>query len=64
MGDKKIVEFLGEEEPTLIEYICKKLTDHNTPQDILEQLQLVLDEEANIFVIKMWRMLIFNMLMC
>jgi len=60
---KKITEFLGEEEPTLIEYICKKLVDHSPPQDILDQLQLVLDEEATTFVIKMWRMLIFNMLM-
>jgi len=60
---KKIVEFLGEEEPTLIEYICKKLTDHNPPQEILDQLQLVLDDEGSSFVIKMWRMLIYNILM-
>uniref|UniRef100_A0A6B2L9W9 PWI domain-containing protein n=1 Tax=Arcella intermedia TaxID=1963864 RepID=A0A6B2L9W9_9EUKA len=59
---KKIVELLDEEEPTLIEYICKKLCDHSSPQDILDQLQVVLDDEASAFVIKMWRMLIFNML--
>uniref|UniRef100_A0A6B2LW90 PWI domain-containing protein n=1 Tax=Arcella intermedia TaxID=1963864 RepID=A0A6B2LW90_9EUKA len=53
---------LDEEEPTLIEYICKKLCDHSSPQDILDQLQVVLDDEASAFVIKMWRMLIFNML--
>eukprot|EP01123_Difflugia_compressa_P001378 TRINITY_DN11581_c0_g1_i1.p1 TRINITY_DN11581_c0_g1~~TRINITY_DN11581_c0_g1_i1.p1 ORF type:complete len:245 (-),score=72.47 TRINITY_DN11581_c0_g1_i1:281-1015(-) len=59
---KKISEFLGEEEITLIEYICKKLTDHSPPQDIVDQLQLVLDDEATVFVIKMWRMLIYSML--
>jgi RNA-binding protein 25 len=59
---KKIVELLGEEEPTLIEYLCKKLQDHTPPQQILEQLQLVLEDEATSFVIKMWRSLIFHMM--
>jgi len=59
---KKIVELLGEEEPTLIEYLCKKLQDHTGPQQILEQLQLVLEDEAASFVIKMWRTLIFHMM--
>jgi len=57
---KKIVEYLGEEEGTLIEYICKKISEHKKPQEILEQLSLVLDEEASVFVVKMWRMLIFH----
>jgi len=56
------VELLGEEEPTLIEYLCKKLQDHTPPQQILEQLQLVLEDEATSFVIKMWRSLIFHMM--
>jgi len=60
---KKITEYLGEEEPTLIEYVCRKLHEHVPPQDILAQLQHVLEEEANTFVVKMWRMLIYVMLM-
>jgi len=60
---KKITEYLGEEEPTLIEYVCKKLHEHSPPQDIIAQLQHVLEEEASTFVIKMWRMLIYVMLM-
>jgi len=60
---KKIVEYLGEEEMTLIEYICKKLKEHTPPDQILELLSLVLEEEASDFVIRMWRMLIYNILM-
>ena len=60
---KKMIEFLGEEEATLLEFVCKKLKDHATAKDILEQLTLVLDEEAESFVMKMWRFLILTMLM-
>jgi len=60
---KKILEFLGEEEPTLIEYVCKKLHERSPPQEILSQLQHVLDEDASTFVVKLWRMLIYVMLM-
>jgi len=59
---KKIVEYLGEEEKTLINFILSKLTAHTSPHEILDQIQLVLDEEAEVFLVKMWRMLIFEML--
>jgi len=60
---KKIVEFLGEEEQTLIDFICKKLTEHTPPEEVLNLLGYVLEDEATDFVIRMWRMLIYNMLM-
>jgi len=60
---KKIIEYLGEEETTLIDYICKKLTEHTAPDVLLELLLLVLEDEASDFVIRMWRMLIYNILM-
>lgn len=60
---KKIHEFLGEEEPTLIDYVMKKLHEHAQPLEIQAQLQHVLEDEASTFVIKMWRMLIYVMLM-
>jgi len=60
---KKIIEYLGEEETTLIEYICKKLSEHTAPDILLELLLLVLEDEASDFVIRMWRMLIYNILM-
>jgi len=61
---KKIVEYLGEEEKTLIDFILNKISGHTTPAEIVDQLQLVLDEEAEVFLVKMWRMLIFEMLTC
>jgi len=59
---KKIVEYLGEEEKTLIDFIINKLIGHTAPNEILEQLLLVLDEEAEVFIVKLWRMLIFETL--
>lgn len=60
---KKIMEFLGEEEETLIDYICKKLTEHVSPEELLSLLAYVLEDEAIDFVIRLWRMLIYNLLM-
>jgi len=60
---KKIFDYLGEEEEQLIEFICKKLKDHTPPDSLLDLLLLVLEDEATDFVIRMWRMLIYNILM-
>jgi RNA-binding protein 25 len=59
---KKIVEYLGEEEATLIEFVLAKMSNHMSPQEILDQLAFVLEDEAEVFVIKLWRMLIFEMI--
>jgi RNA-binding protein 25 len=59
---KKIVEYLGEEEATLIEFVLAKMANHMAPQEILDQLAFVLEDEAEVFVIKLWRMLIFEMI--
>lgn len=52
---KKIVEYLGEEEATLIEFVLAKMSNHMAPQEILDQLAFVLEDEAEVFVIKLWR---------
>ncbi|KAG8047271.1 hypothetical protein GUJ93_ZPchr0008g13958 [Zizania palustris] len=57
---KKIVEFLGEEESTLVDYIVSCTKDHVQASKMLELLQSILDVEAEMFVLKMWRMLIFE----
>ncbi|XP_061359540.1 RNA-binding motif protein 25-like isoform X2 [Gastrolobium bilobum] len=57
---KKIREFLGEEENTLIDYIVSSTQEHVKASQMLERLQIILDEEAEMFVLKMWRMLIFE----
>ncbi|KAK1296695.1 hypothetical protein QJS10_CPB15g00918 [Acorus calamus] len=57
---KKITEFLGEEEPTLVDYIVTSTKEHLKAFQMLELLQSILDDEAEMFVLKMWRMLIFE----
>lgn len=57
---KKITEFLGEEEPTLVDYIVSSTQEHVKGTEMLDRLQGILDEEAEMFVLKMWRMLIFE----
>ena len=56
---KKIKEFLGEEN-TLTDYIVSSTQEHMQASQMLERLQVILDEEAEMFVLKMWRMLIFE----
>ncbi|CAN0924021.1 RNA-binding motif protein 25 [Linum grandiflorum] len=57
---KKITEFLGEEEATLVDYIVSRTREHVKAAQMLELLQSILDDEAEMFVLKMWRMLIFE----
>uniref|UniRef100_A0A7N0ZZ27 RNA-binding protein 25 n=1 Tax=Kalanchoe fedtschenkoi TaxID=63787 RepID=A0A7N0ZZ27_KALFE len=57
---KKITEFLGEEEATLVDYIVSSTQEHVKAAQMLELLQSILDDEAEMFVLKMWRMLIFE----
>jgi len=57
---KKIVEYIGEEEPTLVEFICQKVNSKTPPKSILDDISMVLDDEAEVFVVKMWRLLIYE----
>jgi len=59
---KKIIEYLGEEEKTLIDFILTMIAAHKTPSEMLDQIKLVLDEEAEAFMVKLWRALIFEVL--
>jgi RNA-binding protein 25 len=58
--NKKIIEYIGEPEPTLVDFICSKVLAGSPPQVILDDVQMVLDEEAEVFVVKMWRLLIYE----
>ncbi|KAH8861211.1 RNA-binding protein [Schistosoma japonicum] len=57
--DKKIVSYIGEAEATLSSFICDQVLRHNPPERILADIAMVLDEEAEVFVVKMWRLLIY-----
>jgi len=51
----QIKQYMGEEEATLIEFLCKHvLTPGTTVSKLLEELQPVLDEDANVFAQELW----------
>lgn len=58
--NKKISDYIGEEEKTLLEFICKKLLTKSSAQCLLDNVAMVLDEEAQVFVVKLWRLLIYE----
>lgn len=56
---KKIVEYLGEEEATLIDFVMDQVFNKRcAPQQILEEMEMVLDEAAEDFVIQLWCILL------
>ena len=59
---KKVTELLGEEEPSLVEFVVEKAAEHLSASAMVEELEPVLDTEAEPFVIKLWRMLIYETL--
>ena len=57
---RRLTIHLEEEKPTLVDYIVSTTQEHVKTSTMLENLQAILDEEAEMFVLKMWRMLIFE----
>jgi len=57
---KKIKEYIGDDEPTLVDFICGKVEAKGDPNVLLNDVQMVLDEEAKVFVVKLWRLLIYE----
>lgn len=39
--NKKIIEYIGEPEPTLVDFICSKVMAGSSPQSILDDVQMV-----------------------
>jgi len=59
---KKVNEFLGAEESSMVEFILRKVSGGSGPESVLAELEGFLDDEAENFTLKMWRMLIFEVL--
>jgi RNA-binding protein 25 len=57
---KKIVEYIGEEEATLTDFICSSIMAKKGAETILSDVRVLLDEEADVFVVKMWRLLVYE----
>lgn len=58
--NKKIAEYIGEEDKSLLDFIISRLQAKSSPQAILDEIAMILDEEAETFVVKMWRLLIYE----
>lgn len=57
---KKIAEYMGEKEVDLIDFVCTLLNAHTDGYSMLREVAIVLDDEAEKFVVHMWRLLIFE----
>lgn len=58
---KKIAEYMGEQEVDLIDFVCTLLNAHTDGSSMLREVAIVLDDEAEKFVVHMWRLLIFEL---
>jgi RNA-binding protein 25 len=59
---KKIIEYLEFEEPTMIQFICTHIKERKPPKELIAQLQTILDDDTEVFVITLWRMLVLESL--
>ncbi|KAL8724517.1 MAG: hypothetical protein Q9181_006787 [Wetmoreana brouardii] len=57
--EKKIVEYLGVQEQMLVEAVEGHIHKRGAPQELVDELEGALDEEAEALVKKLWRMIIF-----
>lgn len=57
---KKIIEYIGEEEASLTDFICGSIMSKNNAEKILSDIRVVLDDEAEVFVVKMWRLIVYE----
>jgi len=61
---KKVGEYVGSGEGPMVDFILRKVHIHTAPDTILAEIEGFLDDEAENFTLKMWRMLIFEVLRC
>lgn len=57
---KKVVEYIGSEEKDLVEHTIQAVASRSGAQAVLNELQGALAEDAEIFVIKLWRMVVYE----
>ncbi|KAI8088198.1 hypothetical protein BDF21DRAFT_334381 [Thamnidium elegans] len=57
---KKIVDLLGMEEEDLVTFVLDFIRKRKGPDELVTELEGALDEDALVFVMKLWRALIFE----
>jgi hypothetical protein len=53
---KKIIEAFGVQEQELIDFVVVHISKHGSAEDLAKELEMTLEDEAELFVKKMWRM--------
>ena len=57
---KKIKDYMGVEETSVVRMILKLLSDKPTPASLRDKLKDILDEKTDEFVMKLWQTLLFE----
>ena len=55
----RVQQYLGVQEQDLIDFVLEHIRKRGTAADLVKELQDALDDEAQILVKKIWRMMIF-----
>ncbi|KAF8975315.1 hypothetical protein BGZ46_009214 [Entomortierella lignicola] len=59
-ASKKVVELLGVQEDELTNFVIEHIRQKKPPQELVDELRNALDSDADVLVMKIWRMLIFE----
>lgn len=59
-GCLQVVELMGAEEPSLADFVMQNVASHAPPSKLMTELSGVLDEDTEGFVVKLYRMVIFE----
>ncbi|KAI9340514.1 hypothetical protein BDR26DRAFT_1007450 [Obelidium mucronatum] len=57
---KKVVETLGEENPDIVEFVMSAITKRKGAKYLVDELAGPLDVDAEVFVCKLWRMVMYE----
>jgi hypothetical protein len=57
---KKVQHYIGENEPALVTFICDCIKKRSDPKKLVLDLSMVFDEEAESFITKLWRLIIYE----
>ncbi|KAF9573279.1 hypothetical protein EC968_008818 [Mortierella alpina] len=57
---KKVFELLGDQEDELTNFVMEHIQQRKPPQELVDELRTALDSDADVLVMKIWRMLIFE----
>jgi len=55
-------EYMGTEEPMFINMVISRLKKKESAKKIMKKVKFVLEEDTEVFVMKLWRMMIFQLL--